>query len=167
MWLVCLWSGLGRTFSLDVKDLQLALMFKVVIGHVAITRRDTGLELADNRKRANHRHKFWTRNSTISASKFSFTTRTVQNWKYLLAAIVKAELPAAFKAGPVRHFQLCTSGTTHSRNTLRWGLWIIVKTRQDWQKGQRVSVCFALILAWSATNTVHFERGWGAKQWSE
>jgi len=39
-------------------DLRLALLYKIVTGHVAINPDQIGLVAADNRTRANHRYKF-------------------------------------------------------------------------------------------------------------
>ena len=40
------------------RDLRLALLYKIVTGHVAINPDQIGLVAADNRTRANHRYKF-------------------------------------------------------------------------------------------------------------
>jgi len=40
------------------RDLRLALLYKIVTGHVAINPHQIGLVAADNRTRANHRYKF-------------------------------------------------------------------------------------------------------------
>jgi len=40
------------------RDLRLALLYKIVTGHVAINADQIGLVAADNRTRANHRYKF-------------------------------------------------------------------------------------------------------------
>ena len=41
-----------------MRDLRLALLYKVVTGHVAVVPDQIGLVAADNRTRANHRFKF-------------------------------------------------------------------------------------------------------------
>ena len=40
------------------RDLRLALLYKIITGHVAINPDQIGLVAADNRTRANHRYKF-------------------------------------------------------------------------------------------------------------
>ena len=81
------------------RDLRLALLFKVVQDHVGVSPEDIGLEPADGRTRANHKHKFRTRGARTNSYKFSFASRTISEWNRLPANIVEADSPQAFKAG--------------------------------------------------------------------
>ena len=83
------------------RDLRLALLFKVVQGHVGVSPEDIGLEPADGRTRANHKHKFRTRGARTNSYKYSFASRTISEWNRLPANIVEADSPQAFKAGLV------------------------------------------------------------------
>ena len=53
------------------RDLRLALMFKVVHGHVPVDATSIGLTPADGRTRANHKYKFRALGSNTSSFKFS------------------------------------------------------------------------------------------------
>ena len=81
------------------RDLRLALLFKVVQGHVGVSPEDIGLEPADGRTRANHKHKFRTRGARMNSYKYSFASRTISEWNRLPASIVEADSPQAFNAG--------------------------------------------------------------------
>ena len=52
------WNSLPMIFKDHQQDLGLALLYKIVIGHVAINPDQIGLVAADNRTRANHTYKF-------------------------------------------------------------------------------------------------------------
>ena len=80
------------------RDLRLALLYKIVIGHVAINPHHIGLVAADNRTRANHRYKFRTIEASSTGLRYSFAVRTVSHWNKLPAVVVEQENPAAFKA---------------------------------------------------------------------
>jgi len=89
--------GLGwRDLSDRRRDLRLALLYKVVTGHVAVGPNQIGLVAADNRTRANHRFKFRAIGESSSGLRNSFATRTVGDWNQL-PAVVEQESPAAFK----------------------------------------------------------------------
>ena len=81
------------------RDLRLALLFKVVQGHVGVSPEDIGLEPADGRTRVNHKHKFRTRGARTNSYKFSFASRTISEWNRLTASIVEADSPQTFKGG--------------------------------------------------------------------
>ena len=85
------------------RDLWLALMFKVVHGHVAVDATSIGLTPGDGRTRANHKYKFRALGSNTSSFKFSFATRTISTWNSLPARSVELDSPAAFKADIERH----------------------------------------------------------------
>jgi len=79
-------------------DLRLALLCKIVTGHVAINPDQIGLVAADNRTRANHRIKFSAIGASSTGLCYSFAVRTVSDWNQLPAVVVEQENPAAFKA---------------------------------------------------------------------
>ena len=58
-------------------DLRLALLYKVVTGHVAVGPDQIGLVAADNRTRANHRFKFRAIGASSSRLRSSFSSRTI------------------------------------------------------------------------------------------
>jgi len=80
------------------RDLRLALLYKIVTGHVAINPDQIGLVAADNRTRANHRYKFRAIGASSTGLRYSFAVRTVSDWNQLPAVVVEHENPAAFKA---------------------------------------------------------------------
>jgi len=59
------------------RDLRLALLYKIVTGHVAINPDQIGLVAADNRTRANHRYKFRAIGASSTGLRYSFAVRTV------------------------------------------------------------------------------------------
>ena len=75
------------------RDLRLALLYKIVTGHVAINPYQIGLVAADNRTRANHRYKFRAIGASSTGLRYSFS-----DWNQLPAVVVEQENPAAFKA---------------------------------------------------------------------
>ena len=77
---------------------RLALLFKVIYGHVAVSADDLGLEKADPRTRSNHRHKYRTLASSTNILRYSFTHRTVPEWNAHPASTVEAGTPDGFKA---------------------------------------------------------------------
>ena len=78
-------------------DLRLALLYKIVTGHVAINPDQIRLVAADNRTRANHRYKFRAIGASSTGLRYSFAVRTVSDWNQLPAVVVEQENPAAFK----------------------------------------------------------------------
>ena len=80
------------------QDLRLALLYKIVTGHVAINPDQIGLVAADNRTRANHRYKFRAIVASSTGLRYSFAVRIVSDWNQLPAVVVEQENPAAFKA---------------------------------------------------------------------
>ena len=54
------------------RDLRLALLYKVVTGHVAVGPDQIGLVAADNRTRASHRFKFRAMGASSSGLRSSF-----------------------------------------------------------------------------------------------
>ena len=61
------------------RDLRLALLFKVVQSHVGVSPEDIGLEPADGRTHANHKHKFRTRGARTNSYEYSFASRPVSD----------------------------------------------------------------------------------------
>jgi len=81
------------------RDLRLALLYKIVTGHVAINPDQISLVAAENRTRANHRYKFRAIGASLTGLRYSFAVRTVRYWNHRLpAVVVEQENPAAFKA---------------------------------------------------------------------
>ena len=80
------------------RDLRLALLYKIVTGHVAINPNQISLVAADNRTRTNHRYKFRAIGASSTELRYSFAVRTVSDWNQLPAVVVEQENPAAFKA---------------------------------------------------------------------
>ena len=76
----------------------MALLYKIVTGHVAINPDQIGLIAADNRTRANHRYKFRAIGPSSTGLRYSFAVTTVSDWNQLPPAVVEQENPAAFKA---------------------------------------------------------------------
>ena len=66
-----------------LRDLRLALLYKIVTGHVAINPDQIGLVAADNRTRANHRYKFRAIGAPSTGLRYSFAVRTVSDWNQL------------------------------------------------------------------------------------
>jgi len=73
------------------KDLRLALLYKIVTGHVAINPDQIGLVAADNRTRAIHRYKFRAIGTSSTGLRYSFAVRTVSHWNQLPAVVVEQE----------------------------------------------------------------------------
>ena len=59
------------------RDLRLALLYKVVTGHVGIQPEHVGLVAADNKTRAEHQFKFRAVGSSTQAFRHSFAVRTI------------------------------------------------------------------------------------------
>ena len=60
--------------------LRLALVYKVVMGHVGIQPEHVGLVAADDRTRAKHQFKFCAVGSSTQAFRHSFAVQTVGDW---------------------------------------------------------------------------------------
>ena len=71
------------------RDLRLALLYKVVMGHVGIQPEHIGLVAADDRTRAKHQFKFRAVGSSTQAFRHSFAVRT---------HVVEQSTTASFKA---------------------------------------------------------------------
>jgi len=80
------------------RDLRLALLYKVVMGHVGIQPEHVGLVAAADRTRAKHRFKFRAVGSSTQAFRHSFAVRTVGDWNSLLSHVVEQSTTASFKA---------------------------------------------------------------------
>jgi len=59
------------------RDLRLALLYKVITGHVGIQPEHVGLVAADNKTRAEHQFKFRAVGSSTQAFRHSFAVRTI------------------------------------------------------------------------------------------
>jgi len=80
------------------RDLRLALLYKVVMGHVGIQPAHVGLVAADDRTRAKHQFKFRAVGSSTQAFRHSFAVRTVRDWNSLPSHLVEQPTAASFKA---------------------------------------------------------------------
>ena len=80
------------------RDLRLALLYKVVMGHVGIQPDNVGLVAADDRTRAKHRFKFRAVGTSTQAFRHSFAVRTVGDWNSLPSHVVEQSTTASFKA---------------------------------------------------------------------
>jgi len=80
------------------RDLRLALLYKVVMGHVGILPEHVGLVAADDRTRAKHQFKFRAVGSSTQAFRHSFAVRTVGDWNSLPSHVVEQSTAASFKA---------------------------------------------------------------------
>jgi len=106
-----------RDLSDRRRDLRLALLHKVVTGHMAVGPDQIGLVLvaADNRTRANHRFKFRAIRPSSSGLRNSFAARTVGDWNELPVVVVEQESPAAFKNQLDRPCRTSHAVTHHHR----------------------------------------------------
>ena len=83
------------------RDLRLALLYKIVTGHVAINPDQIGLVAADNRTRANHRYKF----RAIGASSTGLSEQSVIGTSSLLLLLSRRiQLPSKLSWPDVRLF---------------------------------------------------------------
>ena len=80
------------------RDLRLALLYKVVMGHVGIQPEHVGLVAADDRTRAKHQFKFRAAGSLTQAFRHSFAVRTAGDWNSLPSHVVEQSTAASFKA---------------------------------------------------------------------
>ena len=76
------------------RDLRLALLYKIVTGHVEITPQDIGRIKADGRTRAKHRFKFRAMGAKTNAYRHSFAVRTIGDWNSLPSSAVEQKTPA-------------------------------------------------------------------------
>ena len=79
------------------KDLRLALLFKIVHGHVKVSADTLGLKPPTRSTRAQHQHKFQIPRATTNELKHSFVNRTVPEWNSLPAYIAEADSVSSFK----------------------------------------------------------------------
>jgi len=68
----------GVTLKTAGGILRLALLYKIVTGHVAINPDQIALVAANNRTRANHRYKFRAIGASSTGLRYSFAVRTVR-----------------------------------------------------------------------------------------
>ena len=80
------------------RDLRLALLCKVVTGHVDTQPEHVGLVAADNSTRTEHQFKFRAVGSSTQAFRHSFAVRTVGDWNSLPSHVVEQSTAASFKA---------------------------------------------------------------------
>jgi len=102
------------------RDLGLALLYKVFMGHVGIQPEHVGLVAADDRTRAKHQFKFRAVGSSTQAFRHSFAVRTVGDWNSLPSHVVEQSTAASFKAELSRLMLAAYApytATPHSRDT--------------------------------------------------
>ena len=80
------------------RDLRLALLFKVIKGHVAVTAETLDLTKADSRTRANHPHKLRIPRARTNTLLNFITHRSISDWNALPAHVVAATTTDSFKA---------------------------------------------------------------------
>ena len=80
------------------RDLRLALLFKVIKGHVAVTAETLDLTKADSRTRANHPHKLRIPRARTKSLQNFITHRSISDWNALPAHVVAATTTDSFKA---------------------------------------------------------------------
>ena len=85
------------------RDVRLALLFKVVHGHVEVTTDDLYLTKADSQTRANHPYKYRVKGANTKELQNFFTYRTISDGNSLPASIVTADSTDAFKVRLARH----------------------------------------------------------------
>ena len=76
------------------RDLRLALLYKVVTGHVAVSPDQIGLVAADNRTRANHRFKFRAIGASSSGLHLQPERLVIGTSSLLLLLSRRAQLPS-------------------------------------------------------------------------
>jgi len=81
------------------RNLRLALLYKVVMGHVGIDPEHVGLVAADDRTSAKHEFKFRAVGSSTQAFRHSFAVRTVGDWNSLCGGTVNRSI---FQGGAVQ-----------------------------------------------------------------
>ena len=80
------------------RDPRLALLFKVIKGHVAVTAQTLDLTKADSRTWANHPHKLRTPRARTKSLQSFITHRSISDWNALRAHVVTATTTDSFKA---------------------------------------------------------------------
>jgi len=88
----------------------LALLYKIVTGHVAINPDQIGLIAAENRTRAHHIYNFraiGASSTGLRTLRYSFAVRTVSDWNQLPAVVVEQENPAACLQSSVGQICAC------------------------------------------------------------
>ena len=118
------------------KDLRLALLYKVVMGHVGIQPEHVGLVAADDRTTAKHQFKLHDVGSSTQALHHSFAVRTVGDWNSLLSHVVEQSTPASFKAELSRmtsatYARKAPPSLPPSMRYPRGGLWITYEIRPE------------------------------------
>ena len=80
------------------RDARLALMFKIVHGHIAVPVDSLQLKAADSRTRASHEHKYKTQGANTKEFGNSFVHITLAEWNSLPASVAEADSVQSFKA---------------------------------------------------------------------
>ena len=102
------------------KDLRLALLYKIVHGHVAVPVDALNLELPDPRTRKKHKYTYKHLTPHTDPYKHFFLCRTIPEWNSLPARAVEATSVESFKthlAGRPQRDQPWSGTPTHPRHT--------------------------------------------------
>ena len=102
------------------KDLRLALLYKIVHGHVAVPVDALNLEPPDPRTRKKHKYTYKHLTPHTDPYKHFFLCRTIPEWNSLPASAVEATSVESFKthlAGRPQRDQPWSGTSTHPRHT--------------------------------------------------
>ena len=87
-----------RDLELRRRNIRLALLYKIINGHVAVTAADLKIRQGDTRTRGHHPHKLETGIGKTDLTKNSFTVRTILDWNSLPTSVVEANTTDTFSA---------------------------------------------------------------------
>ena len=87
-----------RDLELRRRNIRLALLYKILNGHVAVTAADLKIRKADRRTRGYHPHKLEDGIGKTDLTKNFFTVRTILEWNVLPASVVEANTTDTFSA---------------------------------------------------------------------
>ena len=88
---------------MELFQLRLALLYKIVTGHMAVNPDQIGLVTADNRSRANNRYTFKAIGASSSGLRYSIAVRTVSDWNQLPAVVERVWVVSKPRTGePVK-----------------------------------------------------------------
>ena len=116
------------------KDLRLALLYKIVHGHVAVPVDALNLEPPDPRTRKKHKYTYKHLTPHTDPYKHSFLCRTIPEWNSLPARAVEATSVESFKthlAGRPQRDQPWSGTPTHPRHTPEEDCGLLYQTRPD------------------------------------
>ena len=117
------------------KDLRLALLYKIVHGHVAVPVDALNLEPPDPRTRKKHKYTYKHLTPHTDPYKHFFLCRTIPEWNSLPARAVEATSVESFKthlAGRPQRDQPWSGTPTHPRHTPEEDCGLLYQTRPEW-----------------------------------